>query len=306
MRTVCAVVLLAAGMACAVGQVRITNVQSLPLPPGQRWMAPGWSPDGNAFFVTSANYRGLWRYDLMTGTLAEITTDAGAGFGWSASPDGAVVAYRRTIAGAHAGERTQEIIRVDLASGSSSSLAAAPSVETPVFAGDALIVNSARAGFRSLGKVESVGRRTVVLGIEDGRIILLNNGQKVALDPFGDGSYIWPSLSPDGTHLLAYDMARGAFVSDLQGNVITRLGRLDGPTWTRDGAWIISMKEENDGHIITGSDLFATSPDGTQRVRLTNTPSIELAPSCSPVDNRILCATDEGTVLVLTYEETAR
>lgn len=306
MRVFCVAVLLAAGVAYAAGQIRITAVQTVPLPSGEHWMAPGWSPDGNSFVVTSTNYRGLWRFDLGTGNFVEITKDAGAGFGWSLSPDGAAIAYRRTIEGTRPGERTQEIIRVELATGSPASLAIAPSVDIPVFSGNALVVNTARAGFRSLGKAESVGRTTVVLGIEDTKIVLLKDGQKVVVDPFGDGSYIWPSLSPDGSRLLAYDMARGAFICDLQGNILARLGRLDAPTWTRDGSWIVSMKETNDGHVITGSDLFATRPDGTTRVQLTNTPSIELAPSCSPIDNRILCATADGTVLVLTYEEAVR
>jgi Tol biopolymer transport system component len=306
MRIQSIVVSLAVGVACAAGQIRITAVQELRLPAEERWMAPGWSPDGRAFFVTSVNYRGLWRYDFTTGTVAEITKDAGAGFGWSVSSDGAIVAYRRTIDGVHAGERTQEIIRVDLTTGASSTLTAAPSVDSPVFAGDALIVNSAAAGYRSLGKREPAGGSTVVLGIENTKIALLKDGRKIVVDPFGDGSYIWPSLSPDGTRLLAYDMARGAFVCDLEGNVLARFGRLDAPVWTRDGLWIVSMKEQNDGHVITGSDLFASSADGTQRVQLTGTPAIELAPSCSPVDNRILCATAEGTILVLTYEEIAR
>lgn len=303
MRTLLVVALLAAGTLLAAGQIRIGSVETVPLPAGQSWMAPGWAPNGQAFFVSSSNYRGLWRYDLRTGMLAQITNDAGAGFGWSVSPDGGTIAYRKTVDGPRLDGRRQEIIRADLATGLSTSMTGAASVDNPVYAGDALLINSARKGYLALENTSPVVRTTAVLGIEDTKIVLLKDGQKTLLDPFGNGSYIWPSLSPDGTRLLAYDMARGAFICDLQGNVLARLGRLDAPAWTRDGSWIVSMKEKNDGHVITGSDLFATSPDGLTRVQLTDTPAIELAPSCSPVDNRILCSTADGTILVLTYEE---
>jgi Tol biopolymer transport system component len=299
-------VLLAGSCAISAGQIRITNTQTVPLPSGQFWMAPGWAPDGKAFYVTSSQYRGLWRYDLHSGVLVHITDDAGAGFGWAVSADGARVAYRRTVDGPQPGDRTQEIVRADLASGSSTTMTGAGSVDNPVFSGDALLVNDARRGYVALGNDEPAAGTVAVLGIENTKIALLKNGGKVLVDPFGDGSYIWPSLSPDGKLLLAYDMARGAFVCDLQGNALVRLGRIDAPAWTRNGSWIISMREKNDGHVITGADLYATKPDGSTKIQLTNTPVVKLAPSCSPVDNRILCATADGSVMIMTYEEAGR
>ena len=299
-------VLLAGSCAISAGQIRITNTQTVPLPSGQFWMAPGWAPDGQAFFVTSSQYRGLWRYDLRSGALLQITDDAGAGFGWAVSADGARIAYRRTVEGLRPGDRTQEIVRVDLATGSSTTMTGGGSVDTPVFSGDALLVNDARGGYAALGDNEPAVGTVVVLGIENTKIVLLRNGQKILVDPLGDGSYIWPSLSPDGKRLLAYDMARGAFVCDLGGNALVRLGRIDAPAWTRNGSWIISVHEKNDGHVITGADLYATTRDGSAKIQLTNTPVVELAPSCSPVDNRILCATADGSILIMTYEEAGR
>jgi Tol biopolymer transport system component len=306
MRSWILTVVLAGSYAISAGQIRITNTQTLPLPPNQFWMAPGWAPDGRAFYVTSSEYRGLWRYELASAALVQITDDAGAGYGWAVSADGTQVVYRRTLNGLRPGDRTQEIVRVDLATGSSTTLTGASSVDTPVFSGDILLVNDVRRGFVTLGNDEPAAGTVALLGIENTKISLLKNGRKALLDPFGDGSYIWPSLSPDGKRLLAYDMARGAFVCDLEGNAPVRLGRIDAPAWTRNGAWIISMHEKNDGHVITGADLYATTPDGATKIQLTNTPVAELAPSCSPVDNRILCSTADGMILVLTYEEVGR
>jgi len=296
-------ILLAAGSLSGVGQIRITNTQALPVPAVQFWTSPGWMPDGQAFLVTSSHYRGLWRYDLRSGGLTQITDDAGAGFGWAVSAEGSVLSYRRTLDGPRPGDRTQEIMRVDLATGSSSRLTGGNSVDNPVFSGNALLVNDTHRSYVVLGNEEPPAGMVTLLGIENTKIALLKDGQKTLLDPLGGGSYIWPSLSPDGKKLLAYDMTRGVFVCDVQGNVLARLGRIDAPVWTRSGAWIISMRERNDGRVITGSDLYATSPDGALSIRLTDTPVIELAPSCSPADNRILCSTADGSLLMLTYEE---
>ena len=306
MRGLCLAVLLAGSSILATGQIHVTGMQQLPLPAGDGWMCPGWAPDGRTIFLTAAHYRGLYRYDLATGTLAQITDAPGAGYGWAVSPDGSHMAYRKTLEGSIPGERIQEIVRQDLMTGISSVLAHGTSVDLPVFAGNALVTNDAGRGYTPLQENDAPAARASVLGIENTKIVLVLDGAKKLFDPFGDGSYIWPALSPDRTRLVAYDMARGAFVCDLQGNGLVRLGRIDAPAWTRSGAWIIAMHERNDGHAITGSDLVARSPDGRVSVQLTYAPVVALAPACSPVDNRIVCATTDGTVLVLTYEETGR
>jgi Tol biopolymer transport system component len=303
MRLWCLAVLLAGSSVHAAGQIHITAAHTVPLPEGQFWMAPGWAPDGRAIFVTSEHYRGLWRYDLETGTLVQITDDAGAGFGWSVAANGSSIAYRRTIEHQNAVIREQEIVQVNLATGTSTTLTRAASVDLPVYSGNALLLNDARQGMLSLSNDGSASGGAAVLGIENTKIALMRDGAKKLLDPFGDGSYIWPSLSPAKDRLVAYDMARGAFVCTMQGTILARLGRIDAPSWTRSGRWIVSMHEQNDGHIITGSDLYATSADGRTTTQLTSTPVAELAPCCSPVENRIVCATTDGTVVILTYEE---
>jgi Tol biopolymer transport system component len=303
MRGLCVGAMLVVAGISATAQIHITKTEVVALPEGHLWMAPGWAPNGQAFFVSSANYVGLWRYDLQTGTLMQLTEDVGAGFGWTVSGDGAHLAYRRTLATPDQVNRTQEIVRLDLVSGLPMTVASASSVELPVYAGGVLVVNDALKGVAVVSRETPELAATAVLGIENQKIVLMKGGEKVLLDPFGDGSYIWPSLSPDGQRLLAYDMRRGAFICDLGGTVVTRLGRLDAPVWSRSGSWIISMKEVNDGNVITGSDLYATTSDGRKQVRLTSTPTIELMPACSPVDSRILCSTSGGSILMLTYEE---
>jgi Tol biopolymer transport system component len=142
------------------------------------------------------------------------------------------------------------------------------------------------------------------LGIEETKIALTVKGKKVTLDPFGQGSYIWPSLSPDKQFLVAYEIDRGAFVCDLTGKVISTFGRRDAPTWTRSGRWIVYMEDKDDGHRLLSSDLFAVTRDGSSTVQLTSTAALmELDPHCSPTENKIVCSTSDGSILLLEYEE---
>lgn len=300
----CLIAILLAGLALpASGQIRVVSTERLPLPADHIWSAPQFSPDGTQIFVTSPGYRGIWRFTFATRSLLQICDDAGAGYGFSVSPDGNRVAYRRTLERTQLNRRVQEVVEVELSSGEQVVMATGRDLPVPVYAGDRVLFDP--AGVQK-NAVPSMVQGTAVLGIEATKISAVVNGVPRQLDPYGHGSYVWPSLSPDGTRIVAYEMARGMFVADLAGNVLAEFGRCDAPSWERNGRWIVFMRETNDGHRITGSDLYCVSPDGGVPVRLTDTPTIELMPVCSPVDDRILVCTPSGEILVLTYPEEGR
>jgi Tol biopolymer transport system component len=295
-------VILAGLAATASGQVRITSIERLALPADRVWSAPQFSPDGASVYVTTGGYRGIWQYTPATRQLRQICDDAGAGYGFSVSPDGGKIAYRRTLEGTPMNRRVQEIVEVALASGEQVVLAGGRDLPAPSYAGDR-VMYTPTSELKNAPAVTRPSTGSYILGIEDTRIAAVVEGSPVQLDPYHGGSYIWPSLSPDGTRLVAYEMSRGAFVADLQGTVLAEFGRRDAPSWMRSGRWIVYMDAKDDGHQILSSDISCISPDGKTTVRLTNTPAIELMPVCSPVDNRILVCTPGGEVYVLGYEE---
>ena len=99
-------------------------------------------------------------------------------------------------------------------------------------------------------------------------------------------------------------MERGAFISDLAGANIIKLGKCNAPQWSRSGNWIIGMDDKDDGHKIVGSDIIAVSKDGKTRIELTHTANtMEMFPAVSPVENKIVVSTSAGDLLLLTYEE---
>jgi dipeptidyl aminopeptidase/acylaminoacyl peptidase len=267
---------------------------------------PQWSPDGLALYYTTKDFQGIWEYVLATGTARVIVSDDKSGYGFSLSPDGKRVAYRRTLAESRPGRRRQEAVVKNLFDGWETVLQAGPDVALPGFAGSDAVVN---AGGMLLG-LTSPGQSAgpVLLGTEENKIVILREGVKVLLDPLGGGGrYIWPALSPDGRRLVGYDMERGTFVAGLDGASPTRLGKRDAAVWTRDGRWLVYMDDADDGHQITGSEIAVVSPDGKITAHLTATPGrTEMYPRCSPADDVIACSTLEGEIVILRYAEAPR
>ncbi|MBI5471611.1 MAG: PD40 domain-containing protein [Ignavibacteriae bacterium] len=287
----------------AYAQLKITNVSKLPLPKSQTWSNVQAADAKSAFFTTS-DYQGIWRYVFSTKSLKQITNSPRSGYGFAVSPDGKSIAFRRTLNEARG--RVQEVVLRNLSTGAEQILSRGENLSTPSFAGTKVV-------YANEAKVQNLAAVTepVLLGIEDTKIVLLENGVKRLLDPLAKAgtpsSYIWPQLSPDGKLIVVTEMSLGAFVCDLKGNIISRLGRRNCAVWTRDGKWLVYMKDVDDGHNITGSDLFSISSDGKKSAQLTrSTDKIELYPFCSPVEDKIFCNTLDGDILVMTYAEVGR
>jgi Tol biopolymer transport system component len=295
-------VLLVGLASSALAQIRIIRTEKVPLAQTHAWSHPQFSPTGGSVYFTDMDGNGIWEYSLKARTTRQITSDPKAGLAFTVSSDGKSMLYRRTLTDRSGRTRNQDIVLMNIAKRSSSVLASGSDVSAPAFAGN-VPVYAVRSKTEGLSKVAGT-RDITVLGIEDQKIALSINGKKTLMDPLGNGSYIWPALSPDKQLLVAYEMDRGAFVADLQGTVISKLGRRDAPNWTRSGKWIVYMNDKDDGNKLLSSDIFAISPDGKSVVQLTSTSGImELNPQCSPTENKIVCNTSGGAVLILEYEE---
>lgn len=288
----------------ANAQLRPLAVETLPLERSHQWNQAQFSPDGKFIYFTTMDFNGIWEYSVESKRARVITSDAQSGFGFAVSNNGKLISYRRSRNDEGTKERMQELVLLDLATGASTIAASGGDVSTPTFVQNDLAYTSAgKSGIPSrAASVESI-----ILGIENTKIAVSKNGKKVLLDPVGKGSYIWPSLSPDGKKILAYDMNKGTFLCDANGSNVFLLGRLDAPAWTRDGKWILYMDDKDDGRIITSSEIWAISPDGAQKVQLTSTDRIlEMYPSCSPTENKIVCNSLSGELYVISYTEVPR
>ncbi len=284
------------------GQIKTIKIEKLPLPVTEEWANPVFSPDGKKIYFTNTSYDGIWEYTFSTNILRQITDAPGSGYGFTISDDGNSLVYRKTTYDDKTRNRIQELFQVNLRTLTRKKIASGSDISNPVFIKSNVVYSS---GFetKNLEKV-ALSKETKLIGIENTKIVILHNGVRKLLDPFGNGSYIWPSLSPDKTKLVAYEADRGAFVCDLDGNIIARLGKVDAPVWTRDSKYIIYMDDKDDGHFILSSEIMAITADGKEKYQLTSTPNvIEMFPSASPVENKIVCSSLSGEIFLIHYSE---
>ncbi len=283
-------------------QIRITSVEVLPLDNTRPWMSPKFSPDGGRIYYTTEQSDGIWEYSIASKLSRNITNDGNSGGAFSLSADGNSISYRRTFYAQASRERTQEIILKDLRSGNTTLIASGRDLSVPTFVSSTVVYSTGKS-IQNLSKTQAIGTLSVI-GIENTKIVLNRDGVKMVFDPIKNGRYIWPSLSPDGKSIVAYEMAKGTFVCNVDGSNLLNLGRCDSPSWSHDSNWIVYMDDRDDGDRFISSDLVAVSPNGKQSVQLTFTKDVlEMNPQCSPTENKIVCDTFDGKIQLLTYEE---
>ncbi len=284
-------------------QLRLVSIDRLPLPAsGPGWTDPQFSPDGHVIFMASADFGSIWSYNPSTKELLERVVARNSGYGFSVSDDGQSLGYRRTDRDDATRRNSNTSVVLNLLDGTNTVVATGADAGIPVFiASQPAVMN---AGMISSPVLAALPNTVTVMGIENTKIVLNRNGSKAILDPFGNGNYIWPSLSPDKTRIVAYDVDRGTFVCDLDGGHVVMLGRKDAPSWTRDGKWIVYMNDRDDGDRLLSSDLGCIAPDGSRSAIFANTPDIlEMHPRCSPVEDKIVCDAPDGSIFVIQYEE---
>lgn len=131
----------------------------------------------------------------------------------------------------------------------------------------------------------------------ENHLTLYENGKEKKMMPSGEGNYVWASLSPDGEKILYNKAGEGTFICDLNGKILAELGYANAPEWSPNGRWIAFMKDYDDGHFITESEIWIASADGKEFRQLTKTEDkIEMYPRWAP-DNRALVFHDlSGTL----------
>ena len=264
-----AVSMMASAQVFEVGQLTKLNT-----PTDTDVKVAGVSADGSYVLITSGSNQGLRRYDVATGQTTTITTAAGAGYNVQISKDGQELVYRETSFDAQ-GLRKNDIVRLDLATAQTATIA---------------------TGQRDMMAMANTGAK-VSVSINDRKIVLNKNGKNIILAPNGSNeSYIWPSVSPDGTKLCYYVCGNGCWVANLDGSGKQFIGHDCRAAQWYDNNTLVAMADEDDGHFTTASAIVAYTMDGKKQV-LTNDSMIAMYPYAA--NNAIVFSTIEGETYML-------
>ncbi len=119
----------------------------------------------------------------------------------------------------------------------------------------------------------------------------------------GDDRFYEVVPSPDGARIAAVGLVTGIQVIDAA--VGSTPVTVDGthPAWTPDGRFLLFERTADDGHVLTGSDLWAFDVAGGTLINLTQTlDRIEVHPAVAP-DGHSLAFVRDGAVWVARVEE---
>ena len=283
------------------GWAQVFNVASLvpvALPPDVGSKVVAVSGQGDFLLLTADDNSGLTKLDLSTGKTQNITRAAGAGYDARVSPDGKRVVYREnSFTSGHL--RMVSLRSINLGSGQSRELVA------PTRNLQGVGINNQAALPVTRGQVTAKGfegkvsdKSGVVLSINNRQLMISRNGKTRNLSPNGkDKSYLWPSLSPDGTKILYYVGAEGAFVCNLDGSNVKPLGMMRAPQWW-DDATVVGMYDQDDGEFVYASRIVATNLKGDKQ-SLTPDSLIAMYPKVSAQAGKIAFSTPDGKAYII-------
>ncbi len=234
----------------------------------------GVSPKGDYILLTSGANKGLQRYDVATKTTTVLSEAEGAGYNVQISANGNEVVYRETSMDKNHMRRSN-IIRKNFA---------------------AKRRNVIARGQRDMEKMATTDAKATVT-ISDRLMVLNQNGEKKTLAPNGtDKSYIWASISPDGTKLCYYVCGEGCYVSNIDGTNPQYIAHAcRAAKWYNDNT-LVAMADEDNGEFVTASAIVAYTLDGRKQV-LTDNTMIAMYPSVAK--NLIVFGTEDGSTYML-------
>lgn len=265
------------------GEVHRVNI-------GQSIDQPVLSADGT-FVVTSNVARSIDRIDLATGKVTPIVEGEGL-YNVTVSPDGNTVAYTRpSYNDKHL--RFISLETVDMTTGQKQ-VVVKPSRN--LSAGIALTdskvtaVNNGRKASKAISGKTAAERP--VVAIDHGHLTVDGN----AIDPQGRGSYLWPSLSPDGTKIVYWMVYRGCFVCDLDGSNPRAIGGLRAAVWAGNDAVIGMVEEEGTRQVIESSALVAVDLNTGEKQVITPETVRAMYPSANADATRVAFTDPDGNL----------
>lgn len=282
--------------------LKVISNEQIVIPGIESGIIPVLSPAGDFLLVTGGDMKGLQKYDLDSKLLTTLTQEQGAGFSPQISTDGKLIVFRtREYKGKL---RYSSLKSVSVENGKTNNIIKSTrNLEgVNVAEGTVLAVDNGKAiQKRVSGKKLSTS--PAICSIREGQLYLSQDKTTIQLSPLGTSvSYLWPSISPDGSKLVFYVMEHGkAYVSNLDGSEVVALGELRAPKWMGND-WVVGMLDKDNGEITTSSKIIAVAADGTNRTELTDDSTISMYPTSSVDGKRIAYNTADGKVFLMEVE----
>jgi len=257
-------------------------------------LLPSFSADGSNILFSSDD--GLYRYETASGRILRY---AESGYDPVMDREG-VIRYRADRY--EKGRRLSAVVAYDSRSEKSATLIAdmRPDMAPRITDHGVYYVEKQRI---LSDRLQSAQLSEPVAFSWENAVVLHSYGTSKVLKPAGERPHLWPSVSPLRDRLCVVG-GNDLYVSDLSGNVLFTLADARAPQWSPDGRWIAFMRDRDDGHVITGSEIHLVSSDGSVELQLTDSADLhEMYPQWSPDGRQIICdEVQTGKPVLITLE----
>lgn len=285
-------------LASSVASAQLLNVGSIEkvnLPEGVTAEQSAMSHDGSFAVINGSG--GLVKVDFATGKTVQLAKSASMQ-GIEISEDGSTVVFKQP---SFQGKlRYTALKSINLNNGVEATLVA-PSRNLQGFNVVGNRVNALNKGKVTTKALNASAASTApVASISRGALLVTVNGVTKNISPQGTtgNSYLWPSVSPDGTKVLYYLAGRGAFVCNIDGSNPVSLGIMRAPQWYNNNV-VVGMLDKDNGEVVTASQLVAAKTDGSVRQNLTQVSSMAMYPSVAGNGSKIAFSTPNGEMFIL-------
>lgn len=293
-------ILISALLLCsgAMGYAQLLNVQSIEkvaLPQDVTVGKATISPKGDFVVIAQNEKSGIYRLDLATKSVKTIS-ESGIMHELKISNDGSTVVYREPRIQAN---RMRQIAlkSFDLNRDTESMIVPfCRDLQGVALVDDNIVaVNTDKLTTKNLKGGEAKVTMPVA-SIRYGQLCI--DGKVISPQGTTGNSYMWASVSPDGSRVLYFLASRGCFVANIDGSNPVNLGSLHAPRWY-DNNTVVGMYDRDNGHEIYASRIVAVSADGKVRQNLTEDASLALFPSITNAGDKISYTTPAGELFII-------
>ena len=293
-------ILLSALLLCSgvMGYAQLLNVQSIEkvaLPSEVTVEKATISPNGDFVVIAQKEKAGIHRLDLNTKAVTTIA-ESGIMHDLKISNDGQTVVYRE----ARVNEKRLRQIALkafDLKRGTESMIVpfCRDLQGVALVNNNVIAVNTDKLTAKSLNGGEAKVTMPVA-SVRYGQLCI--DGKVISPQGTTGNSYMWASVSPDGTRVLYFLSTQGCFIANIDGSNPVYFCLLHAPRWY-DNNTVVGMFDRDNGHEIYASRLVAVSADGKVKQNLTDDASLALFPSITEAGDKISYTTPAGELFII-------
>lgn len=277
----------------AIGFAQLVNIQSIDkvtLPQGVTVDKAILSPDGSFAVISQNEKGGIYRLDLATNAIKTIST-TGNPFELKIANDGTVI-FRESKTAENKLRYTS--LKAVTPRGVETKLAN-PTRNLQGFAvqdNSVMTVDNNKLSAKGLNGAAAV--KFPVASINKGQLCI--NGKVISPNGREGASYLWPSISPNGTKVCYYLATKGCYVANIDGSNPIFLGVIRAARWLND-LIVVGMHDIDNGTVVTSSKLVAASIDGKTTQDITVKESFAMFPSTN--GNKIAYSTPMGDMFII-------